>query len=103
MWAEVLSRTMSGKTRRSGTEITLEMLSTIRYGEKRPTRIMYECNLSYHMCKSKLEEFVANDLVKEQEELLSKDGGKGHAIYEITEKGIEMIENLSTLINMLNL
>lgn len=87
---------MSGGTRRSSTEITLEMLQVVMNGENRPTRIMYECNLSYQTCKSKLEELVINGLVKEHD-------SNGRKVYEITPKGIEMIENLYQLKILLDL
>ena len=93
---------MSDGTRRSSTQISLDMLSAIKNGVSRPTRIMYECNLSYQMCKSKLEELVVNGLVRE-EEVYSRSTQGSHTIYEITEKGVEMIETLKQLKNLLNL
>lgn len=93
---------MQGSTRRSSTEITLEILSAIRNGVNRPTRIMYECNLSYQMCKSKLEELVVNGLVMEKE-VNSRSRKGSHTVYRITEKGVEMIETLKQLKNLLNL
>jgi predicted transcriptional regulator len=93
---------MSDGTRRSSTDISLDMLSAIKNGVNRPTRIMYECNLSYQMCKSKLEELVVNDLVMEKE-VKSRNRKSSHTVYKITEKGVEMIETLEQLKNLLNL
>jgi predicted transcriptional regulator len=93
---------MSDGTRRSSTDISLDMLSAIKNGVNRPTRIMYECNLSYQMCKSKLEELVVNDLVMEKE-VKSRNRKSSHTVYKITEKGVENIETLEQLKNLLNL
>jgi predicted transcriptional regulator len=50
----------------------------------------------------KLEELVVNGLVVE-EEVSSRSAKSSHTVYSITEKGVEMIENLSRLKEMLNL
>jgi len=50
---------MSRIGRRSDTQIVLEILSAIKNGERRPTRIMYACNLSYTGLMNIIDELLA--------------------------------------------
>jgi predicted transcriptional regulator len=87
---------MSRDKRRSDTQITLDILSAIKGGEKRLTRIMYNCNLSYTNLRNRVNDLSAKGLVREVQE------GK-NIVYEITGKGNEMIKNLEKLVRLLNL
>jgi predicted transcriptional regulator len=87
---------MSSDKRRSDTQIMLEILSAIKRGEKRPTRIMYACNLSYTNLRNRVNDLSAKGLVREVQE------GK-NIVYEITGVGNEMINNLEKLVRLLNL
>jgi predicted transcriptional regulator len=87
---------MSSAKRRSDTQITLDILSAIKSGEKRPTRIMYACNLSYNGLRERINDLSAKGLVREIKEGTS-------IVYEITGKGLEMIKNLEELVRLLNL
>jgi len=87
---------MSTDTRRSDTQITLEILSAINSGEEKITRIMYTCNLSYTGLKERINDLSAKVLVREVQE------GKSKA-YEITGKGLEVKKDLEELVKLLNL
>ncbi|MBD3204868.1 hypothetical protein GF319_00820 [Candidatus Bathyarchaeota archaeon] len=87
---------MSGESRRSDTQITLEILSAVRAGARKRTRIMYECNLSYRGLMTRIDELLEGGFIR-----AIKYGGKES--YEITEKGREMIIHLKYLSNMLKL
>jgi predicted transcriptional regulator len=87
---------MSTDTRRTDTQITLEILSAIKSGEKKITRIMYTCNLSYTGLKERINDFLTKGLVREAQEEKSN-------VYEITGKGIEMKKHLEELVKLLNL
>ena len=87
---------MSSDKRRSDTQITLEILSAIKEGERRPTRIMYACNLSYRGLITRIDELLEGGFIR----MVKNSGKEG---YEITEKGNEVITHLGYLKDMLNL
>lgn len=87
---------MSGGRRRSDTQINLEILSAIKGGSRRRTRIMYMCNLSYRGLITRIDELLAGGFIR-----VIKYGGKEE--YEVTEKGSEMIIHLNYLSDMLKL
>jgi len=87
---------MSTDRRRSDTQITLEILSTIKNGEKRPTRIMYSCNLSHTSLMNRIDELNAQNLIRVV-------NIRGKECYDITTKGNEMITHLDFLRNTLKL
>ena len=74
--------------KRSRLEIYLDILKTIKKGTRKTTRIMYKTNLSWQPLMRILHSFVAEGLVIFQIE------GKHH-LYELTEKGETVLENLS--------
>ena len=70
--------------RRAKIEIYLAVLSTIRDGEPRPTRIMYAANLSWKPLMQILDSLEKEELIRPIEE--GRDG-RSKNLYGITEKG----------------
>ena len=70
--------------RRSKLEIRLTMLSSIKQGIDKPTRIMYAANLSWKPTQRILIQLEKQDLIKEIEE---NDNLKSKKRFEITDKG----------------
>lgn len=75
--------------RRSKLDIVLNVLSVVRDGVDKPTRIMYAANLSWRPTQSILESLVQQDLLTEIENTGSKRSKKN---YVITEKGLNIIK-----------
>jgi len=70
--------------RRSKFQLSVEVLGCIQQGEEKPTRIMYNCNLSWKSLKEILENLKKQGLIEER--LISgKKRSKRH--YDITLKG----------------
>jgi predicted transcriptional regulator len=74
--------------RRSKLEIRLNMLAAIRDGEEKPTRIMYAANLSWKPTQRVLAQLVEQELVRE---IRGAEGVKSRRRYEITEKGVAVL------------
>ena len=74
------------KGRRSRLELYLEVLRAIKNGTEKPTRIMYEANLSWMLLKDILSSLESQDLVEEIDVSGSRDR-RSVRIYRITEKG----------------
>lgn len=86
-------------SRRSKLEIVLSVLSAIREGEDKPTRIMYAANMSWNPTQEVLAELVEEGLVKIRESV----GKKTKRRYDITEKGLNVVnyfEGAKALINI---
>ena len=66
--------------RRSSLKIYIDVLRTIRGGEKIPTRIMFRTNVSWVPLMKMLEYLISQDLVRRKEESKRRR-------YVITEKG----------------
>lgn len=87
-------------SRRSKLEILLSVLSAIRDGEDKPTRIMYAANMSWNPTQEVLAELVKDGLVQTREESGEK---KTKRRYDITEKGLNVVnyfEGAKALINI---
>ena len=65
------------------------MLAAIRGGEDKPTRIMYAANLSWKPTQRVLAQLVEQELVRE---IRGAEGAKSRRRYEITEKGVAVLE-----------
>jgi len=81
------------ETRRSKLEIYLEVLKIIKGGTDKPTRIMYQANISWQPLMKILTSMVSQDLV---EEIDMTSGGRRRdkrtsRIYVITMKGEQVI------------
>ncbi len=80
--------------RRSKFQLSVEVLSEIKKGEAKPTRIMYGANLSWKSLKEILASLVAQGLVEEV--VLRRGDKRTKKRYEITQKG----ENVLRYYNM---
>jgi predicted transcriptional regulator len=77
--------------RRSKFQISIEVLQAISHGEYRPTRLMYECNLSWNSIKDTLDLLESKGFIDE----ISGDEKRRH--YCVTPSGREIIEYYSGL------
>jgi len=76
--------------RRSRLEVRLKILESIRNGLEKPTRIMYASNLSWKRTMETIHNLIAQGLVTEIIE--TKMGVKSRRRYNITEKGVSILE-----------
>jgi len=75
--------------RRSKLEIRLTMLSSIKQGIDKPTRIMYTANLSWKPTQRTLTQLVKQGLINE---IKDDENVKSKKRYEITEKGVAVLK-----------
>jgi predicted transcriptional regulator len=68
----------------------VEVLSQIKQGERKPTRIMYSANLSWKSLKEILDSLVSQGLI--EEELVGRSSKRAKKRYEITDKGENVLE-----------
>ena len=73
--------------RRSRLEIMLDILSAIRDGIDKPTRIMYAANMSWRPTQRMLSNMVEQGLLK-----MTPGSGKSTRRYVITEKGVNVLD-----------
>jgi len=83
---------MVGK--RSRLEMYLDVLEKIDQGIRKPTNIMYKCNLSWHPLQNILTSLIERELIREIKK-------HNHKYYEITEKGRQVLIYLKKLIQIL--
>jgi predicted transcriptional regulator len=86
--------------RRSKLDIVLSVLSAVRDGVDKPTRIMYAANLSWRPTQKILESLVQQGLLTEADNPESKRSKKR---YDITEKGANVLryfDGASALIDL---
>lgn len=76
--------------RRSKLEIYLDVLWAIKSGTAKPTRIMYEANLSWKPLQRILRSMVSQNLVEEIDASESRDK-RTNTLYEITQKGENVV------------
>jgi predicted transcriptional regulator len=74
--------------RRSKLDIMLSVLSTVKEGVDKPTRIMYATNLSWNPLKEVLSSLVKQELLREIEVPRIK---RSRRRYEVTEKGVNVL------------
>lgn len=77
--------------RRSKLEIYLDVLWAIKKGTRKPTRIMYEANLSWKPLQKILQSMMSQDLIVEIDARAEKDK-RTSAVYEITQKGENIVK-----------
>lgn len=77
--------------RRSRLEIYLDVLSTIKSGTTKPTRIMYGANLSWKPLQRILDSMVDQELITEVDASGGRDR-RTNTRYEITQKGESVIQ-----------
>ena len=80
--------------RRSKLEIYLDVLWAIKRGTRKPTRIMYEANLSWKPLQTILQSMISQELIVEIDVRAEKDK-RTSTVYEVTQKG----ENIITYFN----
>lgn len=79
------------KHRRSKLEIYLDIIQIIKNGTRKPTRIMYEANLSWKPLQHFLRSMVSQGLIRE----IDAQGGRDkrtNRYYEITQKGENVVQ-----------
>lgn len=74
--------------RRSKLEIMLEVLSVVKEGVDKPTRIMYASNLSWRPTQRILGNLVRQGLLRE---IAAPESNRSRRRYEITEKGLNVL------------
>jgi len=74
--------------RRSKLNIMLSVLSTVKEGADKPTRIMYATNLSWNPLQEVLSSLVKQELLREIEVPGNK---RSRRRYEVTEKGVNVL------------
>jgi len=75
-------------SKRSKLEIYIDVLNAIRKGTYKPTKIMYRTNLSWKPLMEILDSLTSQELIRVKEE-------DSHKVYEITEKGRNVLEYFS--------
>ncbi|MCK4581862.1 helix-turn-helix transcriptional regulator, partial [Candidatus Bathyarchaeota archaeon] len=83
-------------------ELYLEVLKAIKNGTEKPTRIMYEANLSWTLLQDILGSLETQDLVEEIDVSESRDK-RSARIYRITEKGESLMRYFHYAEQLLNL
>jgi predicted transcriptional regulator len=74
--------------RRSKLDIMLSVLSTVKDGVDKPTRIMYAANLTWNPLKEVMSSMVKQEFLREIEVPGIKRSRKR---YEVTEKGVNVL------------
>ena len=87
--------------RRSKFQLSVEVLSQIKQGERKPTRIMYSANLSWKSLKEILDSLVSQGLI--EEELVGRSSKRAKKRYEITDKGENVLEYYSVVSGLIEI
>jgi predicted transcriptional regulator len=90
------------KHRRSKLEVYLDVLWTIKNGTTKPTRIMYESNLSWKPLQRTLNSLVAQDLIAELDPENNRDK-RTSTYYELTQKGENVLKYFKRAEDLLEL
>jgi predicted transcriptional regulator len=90
------------KHRRSKLEVYLDVLWTIKNGTRKPTRIMYESNLSWKPLKRTLNSLISQGLVSEYEPEYNRDR-RTTKYYELTQKGENVLKYFKRAEDLLEL
>jgi predicted transcriptional regulator len=90
------------KHRRSKLEVYLDVLWTIKNGTKKPTRIMYESNLSWKPLQRTLNSLLTQELIAEYSPENLRDK-RTTACYELTQKGENVIKYFKRAEDLLEL
>jgi len=87
--------------RRSKFQLSVEVLSQIKQGERKPTRIMYSANLSWKSLKEILDSLVSQELI--EEELVGRSSKRAKKRYMITEKGENVLQYYSVVSGLIEI
>ena len=90
------------KHRRSKLEVYLDVLWTIKNGTRKPTRIMYESNLSWKPLQRTLNSLMAQELIHEYEPKKLRDK-RTSTCYELTQKGENVLQYFKRAEDLLEL
>jgi predicted transcriptional regulator len=90
------------KRRRSKLEVYLDVLWTIKNGTQKPTRIMYESNLSWKPLQRTLSSLMSQELIQEFEPTNLRDK-RTTTCYELTQKGENVIHYFKRAEDLLEL
>ena len=88
-------------SRRSKFEIYVDILSQIKKGINKPTRIMYGVNLSWKPLQEILQKLANQGLIEENSTETGDNRTK--TIYMITDKGEVFLQNLSQVKKLMEL
>jgi predicted transcriptional regulator len=72
-------------SKRSRLEIYLDVIKVLRKGESRPTRIMYQSNLSWKPLMQILDSLMRQEIIEVTQDSF-------HNVYRLTKKGIDVLE-----------
>jgi len=86
--------------RRSRLDIQLDVLNAVRKGVDKPTRIMYAANMSWKPVRKILDSLVDGGLLTVN---TNTDGKTVRRRYEITEKGISVLNYLEGARELVNI
>ncbi len=86
--------------RRSQLKIRLNILSIVRSGVDKPTRIMYAANMSWKPVQRILSHLVEQGLLEEQ---LNEESRQSKRLYVITEKGVGVLDYFDKLKLIINI
>ncbi len=90
------------KHRRSKLEVYLDVLWTIKNGTNKPTRIMYESNLSWKPLQRTLNSLLTQELIAEYAPKNLRDK-RTTTCYELTQKGENVIKYFKRAEDLLEL
>lgn len=90
------------KRRRSKLEVYLDVLWTIKNGTQKPTRIMYESNLSWKPLQKTLSSLMSQELIQGFEPTNLRDK-RTTTCYELTQKGENVINYFKRAEDLLEL
>jgi predicted transcriptional regulator len=79
------------KNRRSRLEVYLDVLWAIKSGVNKPTRIMYESNLSWKPLQRTLDSLIGQSLIEEYSPKNLRDKRTTYC-YKLTQKGENVIQ-----------
>ena len=82
--------------KRSRLEIYLDVLRAIKKGVNKPTRIMYKTNLSWTPLQEILNSMISQGLIIKKE-------NKNKRLYEITEKGLNVLRYFNKVREMVTI
>ncbi len=75
--------------RRSKFQLFVEVLDCIKKGEEKPTRIMYNCNLSWKSLRDTLDDLTDQGLL---DETIIPSTKRSKRLYSITKKGERVLK-----------
>ena len=88
--------------RRSKLEIHLEILNSLKMGIRKPTRIMYNVNVSWKPLQQAFDNMLNQDLILEIDTSYGEDS-RTSRIYELTSKGDSVLKYFWKAENMLGI